>query len=158
MLKVLGMILCAAALCCLGFVAVWTSGKRIEAGKEALRFIRLLENEICDLKKPPDEALRDISYAGKLPKLLLLEKQPWEKEKIRNRLKECGLGNEECEIVGKLLTEILSMQSPRIEVFTTAIGEMEAILQMREEALKSTGSLYPKLGILAGLALILLFL
>jgi len=157
-LKVLGMILCSLSLCVLGFLSVWLSKKRLDAGKDAVHCLNLLATEICDLKKPISRALADLSFAGNLIKIISLVPQPWTEETLKGKLKETGLGGEETSVVAKLLMEIPAMPTGRREAFLTAIQELNAIVTMRQEALKNTGSLYPKLGLLSGALLLLLFL
>ena len=154
MLRTLGACLIACAAAGTGFVCAAQSKRRIHALETAVQAVELLKVAVVLQLQPLEEALAALQSRNLLLAVLHREKLPCAVETLR----KCGLSKEEAEIFLTLLHAIPSAAAGQDSHFTVAAQQLNQCLSTQRAAAKQATLLYPKLGLLGGLAAFLMLI
>lgn len=152
MLRLTGAALVAAALCAGGCVWAGMESRRLRAAELAVQAVELLRGQVVVLLQPLDAALAALAQQNALLKHLADAGSPAQGEALREELARAGLGKAQIAALEALLAAIPSLPAGCGAPFDAAREQLCLQLDAQRKAMGQCAALYPRLGILAGLA------
>lgn len=152
MLRLTGAALVAAALCAAGFVWAGMENRRLRAAEQAVNAVELLRGQVVLLLQPPDAAVAALARQNALLKRLADAGCPAQGEALRAELARAGLGRAQIAVLEALFAAIPSLPAGQSAPFDAAREQLSLQLAAQRKAVGQGAALYPRLGILAGLA------
>lgn len=156
MLRLTGAALVAAALCAAGFVWVSMEGRRLRATEQAVGAVELLRGQVVLLLQPLDAAIAALAPQNALLERLRDAGCPIQREKLRAELARAGLGKAQIAAIEALFSAIPSLPAGQGAPFDAAREQLNLQLTAQRKAMGQGAALYPRLGILAGIAAFIL--
>lgn len=158
MLKHLGAMLIALALGALGFLYVAREHARLDALEDALRAVRLLRAQVLRLRLPLCEALSSLRGQCRLADVLCRAGCPADGEPLRAALRSAHLPPEAVRALVLLLRAVPALPAGESGPFDSALDQLQEMRDCRRAALSQSAALYPRLGLLAAAAALILLL
>ena len=152
MLRLTGAALVAAALCAAGFVWAGIEGKRLRALEQAAHAVELLRGQVVLLLQPLDASILALAPQNVLLKRLADAGCPIQGEELRAELTRAGLGKAQIAAMEALFSAIPSLPAGQSAPFDAAQEQLNLQLAAQRKAFNQSMALYPRLGILAGIA------
>ena len=152
MLRLTGAALVAAALCAAGFVWAGMESRRLRATEQAVNAVELLRGQVVLLLQPLDAAVAALAQQNALLKRIADAGCPVQDEALRAELARAGLGKAQIAALEALFAAIPSLPAGQSAPFDAAREQLSLQLAAQRKAVGQGAALYPRLGILAGLA------
>ncbi len=152
MLKLTGAALVAAALSTAGFVWAGMESRRLRATEQAVNAVELLRGQVVLLLRPLDAAISILSTQNALLARLADAGCIIQGEALRAELARAGLGKAQIAVMESLFEAIPSLPAGQGAPFDAAREQLNLQLAAQRKAVGQGAALYPRLGILAGLA------
>ena len=157
MLKQLGACLVALALGALGFWWIAREHARLDALEDALRAVRLLRAQVEHLRLPLREAVESLCGQCRLADALWEAGCPLGGEALEAALRAAGLQKDAAQIVQALLCAV-TLPAGETGPFDSAQEQLRELRDLKRAALDQSAALYPRLGLLAAFAALVLLL
>ncbi|MGI5884896.1 MAG: hypothetical protein ACOX83_08035 [Candidatus Spyradocola sp.] len=158
MLKQVGACLVALALGALGFWWIAREHKRLDALEDALRAVRLLRAQVEHLRLPIREAVESLHGQCRLADVLFDAGCPLEGESLSTALRTAGLSGEAARILKALFAAVPMLSAGDTGPFDSALEQLRELRDLKRAALDQSAALYPRLGLLAAFAALILLL
>lgn len=158
MLKQLGACLVALALGALGFWWIAREHARLDALEDALRAVRLLRAQVEHLRLPLREAVESLRGQCRLADALWGAGCPLGGEALEAALRAAGLQKDAAQVVQALLRAVPTLPAGETGPFDSAQEQLRELRDLKRAALDQSAALYPRLGLLAAFAALVLLL
>lgn len=158
LIKVIGISLVAVGLSSAGFVYASYSKKRLHAMESALTAVGLLKGQVTHLLLPLSIAVISLASQNKMLLSLADAGCPMGGLELEKALINFGLGKPECECIANLFAAIPSLAAGQTGAFDAASEQLTAMIAQQSKSVQQGGTLYPKLGLLAGFTAFLLLI
>ena len=158
MLKTIGMILLTLGLCGAGFAYTACRQNQLRSAQNALEAVRLLKGQVEFLHLPLREAIASLKSRNLLLMGPYPNGTPLGEGRLEQTLKELRLGRADRESLLTLFKAVPMLPAGETAPFDQAIRELEESVALQKAALQQNGTLYPKLGLLAGMTILLLMI
>ena len=154
MLRIAGACLIACAAAGTGFFCAHWSKRRIAAVESAMQAVELLHPAVILQLQPPERAVHDLAGRNKLLAALDAAKYPY----TADDLCKAGLSRTEADILLALFRAIPCAAAGQDMHFTAAMEQLALQRKAQQASWEKAGELYPKLGLLGGLAAFLMLI
>ena len=152
-MKWIGAGLAGAAVAFIGAALAARAKKRLASLDACRQTVEQLKTQVSMLFEPPKSALSKLSQHNPVARALCLAQA--EQDEALARL---GLGKEETDILRALLRDVPSLPAHEGRRFDAARAQLDELHTRLAKRCEQDARLYPKLGLLGGLALFLILL
>lgn len=158
MLRLTGILLVSVSLGAAGFVCSAAQMRRLRATEDALHAVELLQGQILRLLQPLAQAVDALAPQNPLLQRLSQTRCILRGEALRTELSHAGLGHAQIDALQRLFQAIPQLSSGQNAPFEAVREQLSLQLALQKKAVDRGAALYPKLGLLAGLAAFLILI
>lgn len=158
MLKLIGILLISASFSAAGFVVSMMQTRALRAARDALHAVELLQSRIVHLLEPLPQAIETLAPQNPLLHRLYASNCTQSPNKIRAALKSANLSPVQIDVLMRLFQAIPHLCAGQTAPFDTAKEQLSLQIQQLQQTVPQRTALYPRLGLLAGLAAFLILI